>query len=314
MAEPHITITLGRSGQKVVKDSYSSRANASVPSVTKRSWAESFGNDADHSLRNSKRVREDVSARSYGNNRHIDDSSLSSKDLRVKLTRKRISRRMELENEERKKMELHEKVSRAIRSLESADGSLLRSIPSSKGAAETLDLGSMSSVYASLTSDAARTRSPLKSSAEASTPRNAIGELQRVPSMRPMDVSRTEHVLMSGPLDSFRPKVPMLNSSRPPLDSGKVVAELPPATGGVVRPPHQDNQPLTVTSFLHSLGLGKYAINFKAEEIDMIALKQMGDGDLKELGIPMGPRRKILFALQARAKRPVTQGQINYEQ
>ncbi|WVZ13195.1 hypothetical protein V8G54_017725 [Vigna mungo] len=63
----------------------------------------------------------------------------------------------------------------------------------------------------------------------------------------------------------------------------------------------QPNQ--TVDGLLHALGLQKYAILFKAEEVDMTALKQMGENDLKELGIPMGPRKKILLALLPRTKR-----------
>uniref|UniRef100_A0A3Q7GCY8 SAM domain-containing protein n=1 Tax=Solanum lycopersicum TaxID=4081 RepID=A0A3Q7GCY8_SOLLC len=65
-----------------------------------------------------------------------------------------------------------------------------------------------------------------------------------------------------------------------------------------------EDQP-TVDSFLHSLGLEKYAIHFKAEEVDLYSLKQMGDNDLKELGVPMGPRKKILLALASRARRQV---------
>ncbi|XP_025012804.1 uncharacterized protein LOC8280587 isoform X4 [Ricinus communis] len=61
-------------------------------------------------------------------------------------------------------------------------------------------------------------------------------------------------------------------------------------------------EPQTVAHFLHSLGLGKYVVNFQAEEVDMTILKQMGDKDLKEMGIPMGPRKKILLALMARMK------------
>ncbi|CAI9775408.1 unnamed protein product [Fraxinus pennsylvanica] len=65
------------------------------------------------------------------------------------------------------------------------------------------------------------------------------------------------------------------------------------------------NDHLTVESFLQSLGLEKYAIYFKAEEVDMYSLKQMGDSDLKALGIPMGPRKKILLSLLPRSsKRP----------
>lgn len=60
---------------------------------------------------------------------------------------------------------------------------------------------------------------------------------------------------------------------------------------------HMMDEPLTVAGLLHRLGLGKYAIVFQAEEVDMTALRQMGDKDLKDLGLPMGPRKKILLAL-----------------
>ncbi|KAG1363437.1 hypothetical protein COCNU_11G002640 [Cocos nucifera] len=44
---------------------------------------------------------------------------------------------------------------------------------------------------------------------------------------------------------------------------------------------------LSVDSLLQSLGLEKYSITFKAEEVDMTALVHMTDADLKALGIPM---------------------------
>ncbi|KAL6555646.1 hypothetical protein OROHE_007318 [Orobanche hederae] len=56
----------------------------------------------------------------------------------------------------------------------------------------------------------------------------------------------------------------------------------------------------TVDSFLQSLGLEKYSITFQAEEVDMTALEHMGDEDLKAMGIPMGPRKKILLALDSK--------------
>ncbi|KAL3633314.1 hypothetical protein CASFOL_022841 [Castilleja foliolosa] len=56
----------------------------------------------------------------------------------------------------------------------------------------------------------------------------------------------------------------------------------------------------TVESFLQSLGLEKYSITFQAEEVDMTALIHMSDEDLKALGIPMGPRKKILLALESK--------------
>ncbi|KAL0369409.1 UNVERIFIED_CONTAM: SEC23-interacting protein [Sesamum angustifolium] len=57
----------------------------------------------------------------------------------------------------------------------------------------------------------------------------------------------------------------------------------------------------SVDNFLQSLGLEKYSITFQAEEVDMTALIHMKDEDLKALGIPMGPRKKILLALESKS-------------
>ncbi|XP_011089223.1 ankyrin repeat and SAM domain-containing protein 4B-like [Sesamum indicum] len=57
----------------------------------------------------------------------------------------------------------------------------------------------------------------------------------------------------------------------------------------------------SVDNFLQSLGLDKYSITFQAEEVDMTALIHMKDEDLKALGIPMGPRKKILLALESKS-------------
>ncbi|XP_057457165.1 uncharacterized protein LOC130748084 isoform X3 [Lotus japonicus] len=56
----------------------------------------------------------------------------------------------------------------------------------------------------------------------------------------------------------------------------------------------------SVDEFLQSLGLEKYLISFQAEEVDMTALNHMTDEDLKAMGIPMGPRKKILLALESK--------------
>lgn len=57
----------------------------------------------------------------------------------------------------------------------------------------------------------------------------------------------------------------------------------------------------SVDEFLMSLGLEKYLLSFQAEEVDMAALNHMTDEDLKAMGIPMGPRKKILLALESKA-------------
>ncbi|CAI7771592.1 unnamed protein product [Closterium sp. NIES-54] len=52
----------------------------------------------------------------------------------------------------------------------------------------------------------------------------------------------------------------------------------------------------TVASFLASLGLSKYTDLFVTEEIDLQTIHRMSENDLKEIGIPMGPRKKIVQA------------------
>jgi len=64
----------------------------------------------------------------------------------------------------------------------------------------------------------------------------------------------------------------------------------------------QAEAPLTVTGLLNSLGLEKYIVLFQAEEVDMAALRQMGESDLKDMGVPMGPRKKILLAVGPQSK------------
>ncbi|GER32306.1 sterile alpha motif domain-containing family protein [Striga asiatica] len=81
-----------------------------------------------------------------------------------------------------------------------------------------------------------------------------------------------------------------------------VSAQLPQPRNLTQRSPYMVDDQVTVDSFLRSLGLEKYAILFKAEEVDMYSLKRMAERDLKELGIPMGPRKKILLALQPRLR------------
>ncbi|KAL5798729.1 hypothetical protein ACOSQ2_003549 [Xanthoceras sorbifolium] len=62
----------------------------------------------------------------------------------------------------------------------------------------------------------------------------------------------------------------------------------------------QQKAETSVDGFLRSLDLEKYSITFQAEEVDMTALVHMTDEDLKAIGIPMGPRKKILLALESK--------------
>ncbi|MDP9812700.1 class 3 adenylate cyclase/tetratricopeptide (TPR) repeat protein [Rhizobium tibeticum] len=52
-----------------------------------------------------------------------------------------------------------------------------------------------------------------------------------------------------------------------------------------------------IASWLSRLGLAKYTEAFTANEVDFDALRHLSDEDLKDLGLPVGPRRKILAAI-----------------
>ncbi|KAI3714225.1 hypothetical protein L1987_72822 [Smallanthus sonchifolius] len=97
------------------------------------------------------------------------------------------------------------------------------------------------------------------------------------------------------------PIKPAISNGPTTLLGPLVATQLP--TGGMVQQSQYPVEYFTLEGFLHSLGLDKYMISFKVEEVDMATLGQMGDHDLKEMGIPMGPRKKILQALHARNRR-----------
>ncbi len=56
-----------------------------------------------------------------------------------------------------------------------------------------------------------------------------------------------------------------------------------------------------VSEWLETLGLGKYASVFAAHEIELDVLSELTDADLQQLGLPIGPRRRILKAARALA-------------
>ena len=53
-----------------------------------------------------------------------------------------------------------------------------------------------------------------------------------------------------------------------------------------------------VRSWLESLNLGEYAAAFEANKIDADVLPHLTERDLSDLGVPVGPRRKILVAIR----------------
>src|ERR1700721_4424655 len=54
-----------------------------------------------------------------------------------------------------------------------------------------------------------------------------------------------------------------------------------------------------IADWLGRLGLGQYAQRFADHEIDVSVLPHLTDQDLKDIGVPLGHRRKILAAINA---------------
>ncbi|XP_042013976.1 uncharacterized protein LOC121762226 [Salvia splendens] len=110
--------------------------------------------------------------------------------------------------------------------------------------------------------------------------------------------------LYSRPVENKPPAVrpkPAIESSKPPRKS--VISQAPAQEVKVsssVSKKKVQEKVNSVESFLQSLGLDKYSITFLAEEVDMAALVHMSDEDLKAMGIPMGPRKKILLELESK--------------
>ncbi|KAJ0962707.1 hypothetical protein J5N97_027829 [Dioscorea zingiberensis] len=91
------------------------------------------------------------------------------------------------------------------------------------------------------------------------------------------------------PSSNCKPAVELAPAKKPAVESTSV-----PKAGDKK---HVVSEELTLGAFLENLGLSKYQITFQVEEVDMASLKLLNDNDLKSLGLPMGPRKKILLAL-----------------
>lgn len=63
---------------------------------------------------------------------------------------------------------------------------------------------------------------------------------------------------------------------------------------------NKNSKIIPVILFLYANGLSEYVNMFKKEKIDLDALMLLNDDDLKSLGLPLGPRRKVLLAIQQR--------------
>lgn len=105
------------------------------------------------------------------------------------------------------------------------------------------------------------------------------------------------------PVNDDTPQLKEVVVARPAKKSAPVEVPTPETKKPIntaSRKKSQQKAESSVDTLLQSLGLEKYSITFQAEEIDMTALMHMNDDDLKALSIPMGPRKKILLALDSR--------------
>ncbi|MBA0743867.1 hypothetical protein Gogos_006521, partial [Gossypium gossypioides] len=240
-------------------------------------------------------------------------------DLRFKLMQKNVFRRAQ-SDENRKDMDLREKLSRMgepyethqtsesreriperrEQVLDSRETSILGRIPSTRSVDDLPRVTTSRSSYSPWTLDHLRQRFPdrvMGSSRGLSPPRNAE-EFQRRQVNRTYDDVRPVSYMGKDVIDapgvsttSFVTKSRLPTTSAKPMPPGpQIPSPIPPSSIGA--------EQQTVEGLLHSLGLGKYTITFKAEEVDMTALKQMGENDLKELGIPMRSLLMIVLTLK----------------
>ncbi|KAK9104697.1 hypothetical protein Scep_021541 [Stephania cephalantha] len=340
MSRPQVTITLGRSGHvmenEVVKrrgsGSEGSHSDQGPSSGSKRSIRDRLGSNGDYSS-STKRQRREGDTRN--SSQDMDGVRVNRNDLRYKLIRKNMSRRSGSDGEQPSNKDLREKLSRNAESKmrtstrqhvdEPRSNGTMRRIPPTRSADDLRSMESLNKSYSSWTLDGLRRRSPdriIGISRGLSPPRprtmgspprpRTIGELRHISSSRPVDTARPAPFPSKGVFDASRPSSIMTKASIPADVSKPVVrypaGPAPPSASGPIQKSLYTGEdpagpPLTVASLLHSLGLGKYAILFQAEEVDMTALRQMGDQDLKELGIPMGPRKKILLSVMSRLRR-----------
>ncbi|XP_021749709.1 uncharacterized protein LOC110715434 [Chenopodium quinoa] len=166
-------------------------------------------------------------------------------------------------------------------------------------------MGSLETPPPTVTRDDLRRRSPTRSAYNSGCllPPTHKTELQKVTSIRsigPLGSQHTYSHMFPGPP---RSTVPAQTVTLMDPERTRPMAFIPSPSGFLPRSLSMVEAPVTVAGLLNSLGLGKYTIHFQAEEVDMSALKLMSEKDLKDLGILMGPRKKILQALSALLRR-----------
>ncbi|KAL0279463.1 UNVERIFIED_CONTAM: hypothetical protein PYX00_001012 [Menopon gallinae] len=75
---------------------------------------------------------------------------------------------------------------------------------------------------------------------------------------------------------------------------------------------YDDSSPIQL--FLISNGLGEYIDRFLVEKIDLESMLMLTEDDLKSMDIPLGPRRKLMAAIENRKKALQEPGQVQDSQ
>jgi hypothetical protein len=65
-----------------------------------------------------------------------------------------------------------------------------------------------------------------------------------------------------------------------------------------------------IADWLEKLGMSEYAERFSENKIDGSVLRHLTDQDLKDIGVPLGHRRKILAAISEFAPAPATEPKV----
>ncbi|KAL5215329.1 hypothetical protein ABZP36_004481 [Zizania latifolia] len=335
-----VTITLGLSGQVVKRQAVSDIDNDDDMQFLgiKRSVRDRLGNNTvnsesyDGQQRNKRRQTETNSSQ-HGD----DDYQIGRDDLRLKLMKKGLSSNG---GAEQNGVDLREKLSRkpknSLRYEYDARGRLPESMsgydgreripesrsryvmrervpeprasarPSQIPSARSVDLFKLDSSrrhFSSWTTDDLRHMSPEKlSSVQRDVPPpRSYDHIHSIPPPRSVSTSRASGLITRDAPDKLRTQ-PYAGKSSISIDTTQQANGVTTSATVLPTAPVMTEVPLTVTGLLNSLGLKKYVFLFQAEEVDMTALSQMGDCDLKEIGVPMGPRKKILQAVAPYSK------------
>ena len=62
---------------------------------------------------------------------------------------------------------------------------------------------------------------------------------------------------------------------------------------------------MDIAAWLRELGLERYEQAFRDNEIDREVLPELTESDLEKLGLPLGPRKKLLKAIVGLAGKPL---------